>query len=72
MTPLQQQYAEKLADERGIPLDELMDERRSTVPMGELTTVEDLNALAKFLVSDEARIITGQAIAVDGGVMASS
>ncbi len=72
LTPLQQTYAQALADQRGISLDDYLDERRSRIPMGELTTSADLNALARFLVSDEARLITGQTIAVDGGVMASS
>ncbi len=71
-TPLQLEYAEALAETQGITLDDYLKERRSRIPMGEMTTIEDLNALARFLVSDEARIITGQAIAVDGGVMASS
>lgn len=72
LTPLQQTYAQALADQRGISLNDYLDERRSRIPMGELTTTADLNALARFLVSDEARLITGQTIAVDGGVMASS
>ena len=72
LTPLQRKYAQTLADAQGIAVDDYIEERRSRIPMGELTTIEDLNALAKFLVSDESRIITGQAIAVDGGVMAAS
>ena len=40
--------------------------------MKQLTDIEDLTGLAQFLVSDSARLITGQAIAPDGGVMASS
>jgi len=72
MTPMQEQYAEKTADERGITLDEYLDDRRLRIPMQELTTIDDLNALAKFIVSDDSRLITGQIIAVDGGVMASS
>lgn len=72
MTPMQEQYAQKTADEQGITLDEYLDDRRSKIPMQELTTINDLNALAKFLTSDESRLITGQIIAVDGGVMASS
>lgn len=72
MTPMQEQYAQKTADERGITLDDYLDDRRSRIPMQELTTIDDLNALAKFLTSDDSRLITGQIIAVDGGVMASS
>jgi len=47
-------------------------DRAAKIPMGEFTTIEDLTGLAEFLVSDAARLITGQAIAPDGGVMVSS
>jgi 3-oxoacyl-[acyl-carrier protein] reductase len=36
-------------------------------PMGRPATVEDIASTALFLVSDEARHITGQTIVVDGG-----
>ena len=36
-------------------------------PMGDVGQPEDVANLARFLVSDESRWITGQAIAVDGG-----
>jgi NAD(P)-dependent dehydrogenase (short-subunit alcohol dehydrogenase family) len=38
------------------------------VPMGREQTPEDIGALAAFLASDAARNITGQWIAVDGGI----
>ena len=72
MTEMQKGYAAEVAERRGISLDEYFDERRARIPMGEFTTFEDLNELAGFLVSDSARHITGQAIAPDGGVLASS
>lgn len=72
MTEMQKGYAAEVAERRGIGLEEYFDERRSRIPMGEFTTFDDLNALAGFLVSDGARHITGQAIAPDGGVLASS
>lgn len=37
-------------------------------PMGRLGTVEDITGLARFLLSDESRFITGQSIIVDGGL----
>lgn len=39
----------------------------STIPMGRFSTPRDIAALAVFLCSDEAGLITGQAIEIDGG-----
>jgi 2-keto-3-deoxy-L-fuconate dehydrogenase len=36
--------------------------------MGRLGTVHEIAALALFLASDESSWITGQAIAIDGGM----
>ena len=37
-------------------------------PMGRLATVEDIAPMVVFLLSDESRFVTGQAVLVDGGV----
>lgn len=37
-------------------------------PMGRLATVEDITPLVVYLLSDESRFVTGQALLVDGGV----
>lgn len=37
-------------------------------PLGQLATEDDITALLRFLLSDGARMITGQVILVDGGV----
>jgi len=39
----------------------------STIPLGRFSTPEDLAAAATFLCSDEAGMITGAALEVDGG-----
>jgi 2-keto-3-deoxy-L-fuconate dehydrogenase len=36
--------------------------------MGRLGTAEEIASLAVYLASDESSYITGQAIAVDGGI----
>ena len=72
LTPMQVHYAEKTAAEQGITTEEYFAERASKIPMQQFTEIDDLTGLAEFLVSDSARLITGQAIAPDGGVMMSS
>ena len=39
----------------------------ATIPMGRFSTPEDLGNAACFLASDEAAMITGAALTVDGG-----
>ena len=51
-------------DERGVFLEVV----RRGVPLGREQTPEDIGQLAAFLASDAARNITGQWIAVDGGI----
>jgi enoyl-[acyl-carrier-protein] reductase (NADH) len=51
-------------DERGVFLQVV----KSGVPLGREQTPEDIGQLAAFLASDAARNITGQWIAVDGGI----
>ncbi len=47
--------------------------RQSTIkrliPLGRFTTIEEIGELTSFLASDRAATITGQMIAVDGGVL---
>ena len=38
-------------------------------PMGRLATVDDITPLVVYLLSDESRFVSGQAMLVDGGVM---
>ena len=47
--------------------DEGMARYRSTVPLGRLNQPEDLARAALFLASDDAAMITGTALEVDGG-----
>ena len=51
-------------DARGIFLEVV----KRTVPLGREQTVNDIGQVAAFLASDAARNITGQWIAVDGGI----
>jgi len=47
--------------------DELLDAAAATAPEHHLVDIDDVGALAAFLVSDGARHITGTIIPVDGG-----
>jgi 3-oxoacyl-[acyl-carrier protein] reductase len=48
--------------------DKVRDEWAAQIPLGRLGTVDDVAATACFLVSDEAAYITGQVLAVNGGM----
>lgn len=37
-------------------------------PLGRLATVDDINPVIEFLISDASRFVTGQSIIVDGGI----
>ena len=50
------------------PRDIFLDQVKRGVPLGREQTPEDIGRLTAFLVSDDARNITGQAISVDGGI----
>jgi 3-oxoacyl-[acyl-carrier protein] reductase len=49
--------------------DELKNQLVERTPLGRFGTVEEVADAVAFLVSDEARYITGQVLAVDGGLV---
>jgi 3-oxoacyl-[acyl-carrier protein] reductase len=66
-TELLQNYHKRIAAERGVTLDEMRVEETRDLPLKTFSTPEDIANMALFLVSDQARTITGQAINVDAG-----
>jgi 3-oxoacyl-[acyl-carrier protein] reductase len=65
-TPMLEAFLPGMAADR----DEAMNRFRATIPLGRMPEPEDIASAALFLVSDEARTITGVALPVDGGQMA--
>lgn len=55
----------------GGDLDALIAKRSSSIPMGHMGDAWDVAHAALFLVSDEARYITGTELIVDGGISAA-
>jgi 3-oxoacyl-[acyl-carrier protein] reductase len=52
---------------RGLP-EEVTEKIKTEIPMNSLGTVDDVAAAVLYLVSDEARYVTGQFIHVNGGM----
>jgi 3-oxoacyl-[acyl-carrier protein] reductase len=65
-TPMLQAFLPGMAGDR----DEAMKRFRATIPLARMPEPEDVASAALFLASDEARMITGVALPVDGGQMA--
>jgi NAD(P)-dependent dehydrogenase (short-subunit alcohol dehydrogenase family) len=51
-----------------VQFEEYAETRRRTIPLGEFITPEDIGATVAFLASDDARLITGAELVVDGGL----
>ncbi|MBN1883051.1 MAG: SDR family oxidoreductase [Deltaproteobacteria bacterium] len=52
---------------RQIDVQEIIDEEITTIPAGRIGLPKDVADLVAFLLSDQARYITGQALNIDGG-----
>jgi 3-oxoacyl-[acyl-carrier protein] reductase len=57
-------------DSRGMP-PEAKRERGEAIPMGRMGDPADMTGAVVFLASDDASYVTGQLIAVDGGILAA-
>jgi 3(or 17)beta-hydroxysteroid dehydrogenase len=69
LTGLLDKYATNNARERGIPREQAIAELELGAPMGQLVQPEDVAGAAAFLASEDARMMTGAQIIVDGGLI---
>ena len=68
-TDLMVNYMKRIADEKGVSVDEIKAGIQAPLPLKTFSTPEDVANLALFLASDQARTITGQSVNVDGGLI---
>lgn len=66
-TPMQELVLHRLSELREIPYSELESSRLDSIPMKRAAQPEEIAALVRFLITDEAKYITGQALSQDGG-----
>lgn len=67
-TPLVRNQLSSLAETRNVPLEKVLEEVIfPLVPQKRLLAVEEIASYVKFLASDAAKGITGQAAVIDGG-----
>jgi 3(or 17)beta-hydroxysteroid dehydrogenase len=72
LTPMLQRAMEDIATRCGVSYEQVFDEFRLESPQGEFQEPEDIASAVLFLVSDEARHVTGIKLVVDGGMALSS
>lgn len=66
-TELGEEQNEYYAEFQGLSVSEYLTAMKNRIPMKRHCTVDDVAALVKFLASDEASYMTGEAINVSGG-----
>jgi 3-oxoacyl-[acyl-carrier protein] reductase len=62
---------EATARREGLPVEEVARRSAATIPMGRYGTVEELGAVAAFVVSARASYVTGAMVRVDGAIVRS-
>lgn len=68
-TPMQANVLDEVSRSRGIPRADLERSRLATVPMRRTAAPAEMAGWVLWLLSDEARYMTGQVLNVDGGMV---
>ena len=66
-TPMQEHVLHRLSELRETPYSELEADRLNGIPMKRAAQPAEIAGLIHFLITDEAKYITGQALSQDGG-----
>jgi NAD(P)-dependent dehydrogenase (short-subunit alcohol dehydrogenase family) len=67
-TPMQEHVLKKLAELRGITVEEISSKRLDTVPLKRTSQPIESAKFIKFLISEDGKYITGQTLSQDGGL----
>ncbi|MBV9282671.1 MAG: SDR family oxidoreductase [Chloroflexi bacterium] len=68
-TPMQGAFVPRLAEWRGMTVEEFQGARLKAVPLQRMGTADEVAALICFLLSDAASYMTAQSINVTGGLI---
>jgi meso-butanediol dehydrogenase/(S,S)-butanediol dehydrogenase/diacetyl reductase len=68
-TPMTDNTNRALASHRRLPVEDIIQQRLSRIPLGRLGTPDDIAELVAFLASEASDYITGQCIPVGGGLL---
>jgi NAD(P)-dependent dehydrogenase (short-subunit alcohol dehydrogenase family) len=68
-TPMQERVLAEVATTRGMSVEELSTARNKSVPLGRSASAAECAGAIWFLLSDESRYMTGQAINFTGGMV---
>ena len=66
-TPMQEHVLHPLSELREVPYSQLEADRLNGIPMKRAANPAEIAGLIHFLITDEAKYITGQALSQDGG-----
>jgi 3-oxoacyl-[acyl-carrier protein] reductase len=72
LTDRQYELRGQEAQRRGVPVEQVLAEAGHHIPAGRIGQPDEIGALVAFLASGKAGYITGDSIAVDGGVILSA
>ncbi len=71
LTEMHRDHVRSIAEREGTSYDTALDGVRATVPVGRHGTPDDIGAVVAWLLGDDAAYVTGQTVAVNGGILLS-